>query len=263
MSFRLPTGIPRLRYDRIGWVIFLIAIVGILLHAVSRKKANALEEDLKIEIVPLEAGSSLITERDVRNTIRKGFSNKITGQLLKEVDVDKLENFVKTDPFVANADAYLDINNQLHVRIEQREPLLRVLDSQGGNYYLDKSGAKIPISNNYTARVIVATGNLPPYTADFMEKKQHGLRDLIHLHEAILKDDFLRDFVQQIHLSSTGDFIMIPLVGDQQIILGSAKNLDDKFDKLKIFYKDAMPYTGWRTYRKLDLRFKNQVVGVK
>jgi cell division protein FtsQ len=138
--------------------------------------------------------------------------------------------------------------------------MLRILDQNGGNYYLDEKGIKMPPSNNFTARVLVATGNIAPYTPEFMQKKRNTLKDLVTITKAILKDDFLADNIQQVHVNNAGEFILVPLIGDQKIILGNARRLENKFDRLKTFYKKAMPYVGWQQYRSINLKFNGQVV---
>ena len=170
---------------------------------------------------------------------------------------------METDPFILDANVYLDINNHMRVDVEQREPVLRIMDNQGGNYYLDKSGAKVPVSKNYTARVLIATGNIPGYSSDFAEKKKHVLKDLMTLRKRLEDDAVFECFFQQIHVTNKDEFILTPIIGDQTIMLGSLANLDDKLDRLKIFYKEAMPRTGWQMYERLDLRYKDQVVAVK
>jgi cell division protein FtsQ len=171
-----------------------------------------------------------------------------------------MERVLEEDPFVEDAETYVDQRNVLHIRIRQRAPVLRVLDNNGGNYYLDKNGAKMPPSKNFTARVLVGTGNIAPYTPEFRQKKRNTLKDLFTLTNAIQKDEFLSAFVQQIHVGNTGEFILVPLIGDQRIVLGSVRRLDDKIRRLKIFYREAMPYTGWRQYETINLKYNGQVV---
>jgi cell division protein FtsQ len=50
------------------------------------------------------------------------------------------------------------------------------------------------------------------------------------------------------------------MIGDQKIIFGEFADSMQKWKKLKVFYKEAMPFVGWRKYRNLDLRFRNQIV---
>ena len=53
---------------------------------------------------------------------------------------------------------------------------------------------------------------------------------------------------------------MVPIVGDQRIILGNIEDLDDKIFRLKTFYQEAMSRMGWNKYKTINLKFKNQVV---
>jgi cell division protein FtsQ len=251
--------LPRLRYDRIIWVLFLL-VVGIILLAAIRGRKNSMASDTQVEIIPLDGGSLLISESDVRQVLLRAFGNTLKGTELERIDLDEIEKTLENNTFVHNADVYVDQRSVLRIRIEQRQPIVRVLDTNGGNYYLDKSGAKIQVSEHYAAHVLVATGKLPPYTADFLDKKKNKLKDLFTLTNVILEDEFLRHFIQQVHLNSRDEFVLVPLVGDQQIVLGSIKRLEDKIERLKIFYKKGMPYAGWRKYETINLMFNGQVV---
>lgn len=250
---------PRLRYDRIAWVVFILVVALVLYVAINRKK-NTYAEGVQVEVVPLASGDILISERDVRQALLVSFGNTLEGTELARLEVERMERVLEQDPFVLDAETYIDQRNVFHVKIIQREPVLRVLDNNGGNYYLDKSGVKMPPSKNFAARVMVATGNVSPYTPEFREKKKNTLKDLFALTQALLADEFLASFIQQIHVNNAGEFVLVPLVGDQKIQLGSARKLDDKLNRLKIFYQQGMPYAGWRMYETINLKYSGQVV---
>ncbi len=251
--------LPRLRYGRLAWLMFLFIVVMIWLIARNRK-ANTFAEGVQVTVEPLPSGDKLISERDVRQALLVSFGNTLEGTELANLEVERMERVLEEDPFVKNADAYIDQNNQLHVRIEQREPVLRILDNNGGNYYLDAAGKKMPPSKNFAARVLVATGNVAPYTPEFREKRKSTLKDLFALTQTLLADDFFGSFIQQVHINNAGEFILVPLVGDQKIVLGSARRLEDKLRRLKIFYQQGMPYEGWRKYETINLKYSGQVV---
>lgn len=255
----LSLRVPSLRYDRIYWMLFVLITLVILVGAVARKKTSFADRT-QVEVVPLPDGDKLISERDVSQALLRSFGNTLEGTELARLDVERMERVLEEDPFVENADTYVDQKNILHVRIRQRAPMLRVLDNSGGNYYLDSKGVKMPPSKNFTARVLVATGNVAPYTPEFRDKKRNTLKDLFALSNVILADDFLNSFIQQIHVNNAGEFILVPLVGNQKIMLGSIRRLDDKFSRLKIFYREAMPYAGWQAYETINLKYSGQVV---
>ena len=257
---RLPfQTLNRLRYDRIIWVLFLLITLGILLSSVARKK-NSFADGVEVKVVPLKDGEKLISEYDVRQALLSAFGNTLEGTELGRLDVERMERVLEEDPFVRDAQTYVDQHNILHLDVEQREPLLRVLDNKGGNYYLDQGGNKMPPSKNFAARVVVATGNIAAYTLKFREKKRSSLNDVFQVAQELAEDDFFRVFVQQIHVNSDGEIVLVPLVGDQKIILGDAKKLDEKLERLKIFYREGMPYAGWQTYQSINLSYADQVV---
>lgn len=251
--------LPRIRYDRLAWLMFLVIVVMIWLIARNRK-ANTFAEGLQVKVVELPSGDKLISDRDVRQALVTAFGADLENSDLGDLEVERMERVLEGDPFVKNADVYIDQNNQLHINIEQREPLVRVLDNNGNNYYLDAAGKKMPPSKNFAARVMVATGNISPYTPEFREKRKSSLKDLYNITQTLLADEFLKSFIQQIHVNNAGEFILVPLIGDQKIILGSAKKLEDKLNRLKIFYKEGMPYEGWRKYETINLKYSGQVV---
>ncbi|MEM0993115.1 MAG: cell division protein FtsQ, partial [Bacteroidota bacterium] len=157
-------------------------------------------------------------------------------------------------------DVYIDNTKTINVEIEQREPVVRVIDGEGRNYYLDEAANYMPLSEHHAARVLVLTGFIQPHEPNFMKMPQHRLKDLFELTKRILADDFFRHLIEQVHVSQNGDIIFIPKLGKQQILFGRYLNIDEKLQRLKIFYKEAMPRAGWTKYQMIDIRFKDQVV---
>jgi cell division protein FtsQ len=252
-------NLPQLRYGRITWILFLFIVVMLWLMARSRKQNN-FAEGVEVAVTPLESGDKLISERDVKQALLLSFGNTLEGTELKNLEVERLERVLEDDSFILDAETYIDQHNIMRVKIQQREPILRILDNNGGNYYLDKDGKKMPPSKNFAARVLVATGNIAPYTPEFRKKKRSTLKDLYTVVQAILGDEFLQSFIQQVHVNNANEFILVPLVGDQKIILGSARRLEDKLNRLKIFYQEAMPHEGWRKYESINLKYNGQIV---
>ena len=251
--------LPRLRYDRITWLVFLLIVGVVLLSSVAQKK-NSFADGVQVEVRSLASGDKLISERDVKQALLKSFGNTLEGTELARLEVERMERVLEEDPFVQDAEAYVDQKNILHVSIYQREPMLRILDNTGGNYYLDQNGVKMPSSKNFAARVLVATGNVAPYTTDFRTKKRNTLKDLFALSKILLADEFFHSFIQQIHVNNAGEFILVPLVGDQKIMLGNARKMEDKLHRLKVFYQQGMPYAGWNAYETINLKYNGQVV---
>jgi len=244
---------------RLAWIGFFFLIAVAIISAIEAKKGRS-ATDIQIKIAPLPDGDSLINQEDVKVTIERSFGYNLLGIPVREIDVARVERVLENDPFVLNADVFVDAENQVHIEIEQREPVLRIIDKNGLNYYLDSFGKKMPLSKHFTARVLVATGNIPPFDPSFLQRKKHILKDLFELTNVILKDDFLQPMMEQIYVNNSKEYELSPNVGDQKIILGKMDNISDKIFYLKTFYKEAMPYKGWQRYKTINLKFKGQVV---
>ncbi len=258
LSDLLNYRLPPINYGRIIRLIFGVVVVLILLTAVNKKQADYIA-GLKIDIRPLDNGNRLLSENDVKKRITLAFGNALLSTEIGNLELRRIEEVIEQDLTVANAEAYIDQKGIVHIRVEQREPILRVLDNSGGNYYLDKTGAMMPFSYLHTPRVLVATGNIAHYSADFLER-QNTLRDAFRLAQMLQDDPILSAFIQQIHVNNANEFILVPLVGDQKIVFGKLRNAEDKLRRLKIFYKEGMTRVGWRTYETISLKYDGQVL---
>jgi hypothetical protein len=50
-------------------------------------------------------------------------------------------------------------------------------------------------------------------------------------------------------------------VGKHQIVFGKGRNIEDKMNRLKIFYKKMWNDEVLKTYLFLNVKYKNQVIG--
>lgn len=234
-------------------------LVLLLTVAATRKKEMPILAT-QVEVTPLASGDWLIDSADVVKIIVRSFGMPLDEQPAGLIDEDRLERVLEEVPFVKNAEVAIAANSELSILIEQREPILRVFDNLGAQYYLDEFGNRIPLSPHFTARTLVANGDIQPHTPGFLESGNHEFKDLFLLAQNILADRFWRAMVEQIYVNQKGEFVLIPKVGDQTIIFGKYKDVEDKFSRLKLFYEQAMNREGWKKYHSIDLRYAGQVV---
>ncbi len=246
--------------QRIVWVAVILLIIAIVVSAVEYKEGLSVNE-VHIEIEPLSDGNSLIHQGDILLTLERTFGFALPGIPLGAIDVERMERVLKEEPFILDAEVYVDATQNINISLQQREPILRIIDNNGLNYYLDKDGVRLPLSPHFTARVLTATGNIPPHSPDFLERKKHTMKDLFQLTKMILKDPFFKALIEQIHVTNRREFILIPKVGKQKLLLGSFNDMADKLMNLKIYYKEVLPYVGWRKYNSINLKYDGQVIG--
>jgi len=204
-----------------------------------------------------------MTVGDISKIIQRNFVFNLEEEKvpLGKLKVGEIERVLEEEPFVLDAEVFVDAQNELFISIEQRTPIIRIVDKDNESYYMDSTGLQMPMSDHSTARVIVATGAIPPYTPDFRKpRKNHLLNKLFKLTNYIRKDEFLNAMIEQIYVNNIQEFTLIPKVGKQKIHFGEYEHVDDKFDRLKTFYKEVMPREGWRKYKTINLKYRKQVV---
>lgn len=244
------------------WIAILFAITALIIGAIERKEMEVISK-VNVTVEPLEGGHYLINEDDIPVLIETRFAYPLTVMPVGQIDVERLERVLEEDPFVKAAQAYVDAQNQVHIQVEQRQPVLRVMDNNSLNYYLDAEGHQMPTSKHYAARVLVATGNLPPYVADFQANENNLLNHVFQLGELLVQDEFLSALVEQVYVNKRGELVLAPKVGKQTIAFGRYQNAENKLNRLKAFYREGLPYKGWNAYKSFDLRYNGQVVCTK
>lgn len=243
-------------------ITLVVMTAAILIISAVEKKEDDNVTNVFINIQPLKNGRTLIDSLDVLTIIERTYGYKLESQKTGAINIESIEKNMEDEPFVKDAEVFMDTKNGVHISISQREPILRVIDKDSNNFYLDTEGQKMPLSKHYTARVLVATGEITPHEPDFMKFKGHILKDLYYLTQFIRSDDFWNSMIEQVYVKN-GEFILIPKIGKQKIQFGKFEKIENKFRRLRKFYEEGMSRVGWRKYRTIDVRFDGQVVGRK
>ena len=215
-------------------------------------------------------GHHFITPEDVKAKVENSVS-KIEGHQLPEGKLGQVESVVTGIPYVEKARVYENIDGDLNILITQRQPVIRIINAHNQSYYLDRTGSMMPLSPDYTARVIVATGHIHAgYSplVNLLEEKdpaeistnERKLRELFKLASFIETDPFWNAYIDHIYVTQTGHFELTPKNGAHIIELGNLNQMQEKFNKLMIFYQNGLARTGWYQHRRVNLKYSNQVI---
>ncbi|MCF8463791.1 MAG: hypothetical protein K9G41_03060 [Flavobacteriales bacterium] len=253
--------------------VWVLAIAGLFVSlAFSARESDKIPcKSIKIE-VDNNAGNFFVTNDDVLDIIfSKGDS--LVGKPITSIPIAVYERQITADPSVKRSEVYTKHNGVFAVKVYQREPILRVFNVYGESYYLDKDGNVMPTSDNYTARVPVASGfimdkqfkmlrfNVAEMTDSMNQRSK--LDDLFQLATFIRNDEFWKAQIQQIRVEPNGELTLIPTVGDHHILLGHIDKMEQKFKKLLLFYRKGLNKTGWDQYSHINLKYKDQVICTK
>lgn len=229
-----------------------------LLVAAARTKDVKTCKDVHIEIAGV-SDNFFIDKKDIQKIIENGVKGNPVGKRIADFDLRWIENEIKKDVWVSNADLYFDNNNLLMVYVNEKEPVARIFSYAGGSFYIDSNVNVLPLSEKFSARLPVFTGFSG--TEQRLSKVDSALLVSIKSMSMQIKaDSFLMAMIDQVDITPQKTFQLIPKVGKQVIEFGGATDIEEKFLKLKLFYKKIMVKTGWERYSVINLCFNNQVV---
>ena len=239
-----------------AWLVCLAGLV-VLMSFISIKKQDV--KCTKVEI--LIPGADNFIEREEVDEILKQEHGQLIGRNLKLININQIEKALKANPYIAFAKIYADMDGVIRIEVKQRQPVLRILNTGGQDFYIDQDGLKMPMSPNFTANVLVATGNITELFGGKIDTLFTPLAADLYKMALFFKKDTLWDAqIEQMYVNEKNDVELIPRVGNQRIILGNADSLETKMNNLLAFYKQAMPKVGWNAYKTINLKYTNQIV---
>lgn len=231
-----------------------------LLVAAIRHQNQALCKGVRITIEG--KGKWMVDSTDIRALLTDQHTRQLVGTPAESISIKRLEKKINASPWVKSAQLFFDSKQVLWVRVTEREPVARVFTNEGNSFYVDSSGARLPLKDYYPTR-------LPVFTSCPLDSKHYSqadtllIRQMAVLSAYLVSHPFWMDMVEQVDLTPDGEFELVPAIGDEVVKLGDTSALDNKFRRLWVFYKNVCPKVGWNKYAALDVRFEGEVIGVK
>ncbi|MEN9972318.1 MAG: hypothetical protein RIS20_665 [Bacteroidota bacterium] len=252
------------------WLVAMSGVITILVFA-SQEESKKKYENPKISIHVEGDGDVFLTEEELVDRLelhRLIQENQQVGSL----NIRKIEYMISLMPEVKKVDVFKPIGNEWDIQLELRKPIARIFNKFGQSFYLDEDGYLMNRSSLHTARVLVFSGAIsdrfsPNSIIKIINndslKSIRNLDDIYRISNYVCNDPILHKMIGQVYREKNGDFVLIPIVGDQKIILGTAnsdEDVKDKFERILEFYKEAMPYEGWNKYSEISVKYEGQIV---
>ena len=246
-------------------ILFLAAwiIVGagmtVLLVAANGKDQNIICKDLAVTIKGV-GENFYIDKNDIVSLLKKESKGKLVKRKLVEIDLARLEQKLEKSSWIRDAELYFDSRNVLHVIVYEREPIARVFTTAGRSFYIDSSGMRLPLLDKVSVRVPVITNFTNARKLSAADSVV--LYDLKRLTHFVNNHEFWSAQVAQIDIAGERSYEIIPTVGSHVIRIGNGDQLEEKFNRLMVFYKQVATKVGIDKYSVLDAQFDGQVIGV-
>ncbi len=237
--------------------ILALAGIGLLMGLIQKKDAEQVCTSMKVMVGGKE---TFIDQNDISELVKAKFGG-VVGKPLHQIPVEQMEKSLSDLPYVASAEIYVDMDGILQVAVQQREVMLRIINYNGQEYYIDTKGAKVPVTLKYVPHVLVANGHIKEGYQKPLDTVQTQLvRDLVDIVEHVKDDALWSNQIVQLYVNGDRDIEIVPRVGTQQLVLGNARNLDNKLDRLEIFYKNILPKVGSDAYEKVNVKYDGQII---
>lgn len=253
----------------VAWALFAVAIIGVLFLArKNQDEAIVLNPNISISVVDENA---FLTETELLVRLKR-LNLFYPNQLVKNLNTAAIEENIRKMHEVEEVDVYKQLGGNWGIKLKVRQPYARIFNRFGESFYVDSKGATMDPTPNFTARILVFTGNIKDRSdsllvedieSDPKLKNERSLDEIFHIAKVIHENPFLTAQISQVHRDKWGDFILIPRVGAQRIVLGPApseRDVSEKLKKLIVFYTNGLPYVGWNKYKTINLKYRNQVV---
>jgi len=267
-----PTGttIRRKRWQTLAMnalALFFAGAVLSLLGFANRQRSEMPIRQLDVYLVS-ESGKAFVDSATVRQMVFRE-SPELIGTPSGKVNLGAIHQAVVSHPAIHHAQVYHTLDGRCIVRVHQRQPIARILNRDGSGFYLDEEGFCMPLSKHSSAHVPVFTGRIqeamcdlpvPVLAKDPEWREKSRLDDVYDLTRFLQNHAFLAAQTEHVIFNEHGEMELIPRVGNHRILIGDAENLDLKFRKLMAFYSHVLHTRDLNVYKRINLKFDNQVV---
>ena len=131
-------------------------------------------------------------------------------KMMSDVNPREIEELLKSSPFVNEVQCYKTQDNNVHISVTQRLPIIRIKNIRGEDYYLDDKGGIMP-NSKYTSDLIIATGYI---------NKNYAKSTLSYLAKALMASDLWKNQIVQINVLPDLGIELVPRVGEHVVFMG-------------------------------------------
>lgn len=232
-----------------------VVVIGYLIFSASYfRESSRARICERFEVVIRDSNLTRFVEtQDVINLVKR-YKLYPVGKTFGEINTLAIRDTILTNRLVESAEVFITADGSIVASIHQRQPVLRVISDAKGSFYVDKDRRIMPVSSNFAVYVPIATGAIDE------EYAQNDLYDFaMFLHHNPDWDAW----IEQIVVQDDNEVALIPRVGDFRIIMGSLEDYPAKLAKFALFVEEGLNVVGWNRYTGINLKYENQVVGIK
>ncbi len=206
-----------------------------------------------VEVQVINADStSFVTPKGVLSDLdHQGL--KFVGKRMADIQASDIEKLLSQSPYLEFADIVKCHDGRLLIQVSQLTPVVRVFDGDK-SYYVNRVGKRMDASVYYHTDVPVVQGHFT---------NKYPVTRLLPLIDYVSSDSLLNALVTMYQVRDTNNIIIVPQISGHVINMGNADDFENKFAKLKLFYREVMPKRGWNAFDTISVKWNHQVVATR
>ena len=165
---------------------------------------------------------------------------------MDSICLNDIEFTLDQNDYIHKSQVSSDFFGNVAIDIQVRKPVARFIDSMSNGFYIDSCGDIMSLSNDYTSRVILISGDFNSVIWD----------DLVNVINYINNENVFKKNISHIQIDSS-KLSLIGRVGPV-IEFGMIDSYKQKFEKLFKYYKSNHTRNG--LYSIINLEFNNQII---
>lgn len=176
------------------------------------------------------------------------------GKLTGIAETDCIEKSIAQLSPIKETHCYMGYNGNLHITINQRCPLFRVLPQKGKSYYIDQDRQPMPTSNLFTAYTPIVTGNV---------SKDMAQQELYDFMIYLLNDKAWNALFAEVHIDNKQNIRLTCRQGIKYIEMGKLANYHKKMEKLRAWYQQYPHKNDPCLYEKITITYDELIFCTK
>ncbi len=203
-----------------------------------------------------------LQDKDIRTFLYKQNKISLLNELANTIDINYIENVLRTNPFVKRAEVYVSSDGIMYIDVEQRNPALKVYNKKDEVFNVDEDGVIMPNNTEYPAYIRVANGNISTQNING-DTAKNILNNVFLLSKYISEIPFMDTLIEQLYVNDNGNIVLIPNRGNVDIVFGKIANMEDKIRKIEEFYTAIPSFNATGKYTRARYHFADAVIRVE
>ncbi|MDE7159599.1 MAG: hypothetical protein K2O24_01950 [Muribaculaceae bacterium] len=208
--------------------------------------------DIRV-MIPDATPADSVAREGVRQELAT-YPGHITGVNVGKVDIAGIETYLSRLNNLENVECAISTDGCLFVYVEPMRPEIRVFESSGKSYYINKDGKRMDAKAEFFADVPVVYGD---FTPDFPATA------VLPVTRFVSRDPSLSRLISAVEARDAHNILLVPRIRGHIVNFGDTSRLERKRDALLTAYRRILPYRGWMTYDTISVKFKDQIVATR